>query len=179
MAKKISKVLVIDASVARAAGPENATHPTAKYCRDFLNDTLEICHRVAMTPEISQEWRTHQSSYAKKWLTRMYGKKKVDYRTLAPDSLSIENIAGAQDTERDREAVIKDMHLIQAALSLDKLIVTLDENARTLFSKASGNNSMLRELVWVNPTHQDINPTKWLQNGAPVEKELMLGRKVR
>jgi hypothetical protein len=36
MADKVSKRLVIDASVARAAGGEDATYPISVYCRDFL-----------------------------------------------------------------------------------------------------------------------------------------------
>ncbi len=41
---KDSKRLVIDASIARSAGGNEATIPCSKHCRDFLKSVLEICH---------------------------------------------------------------------------------------------------------------------------------------
>lgn len=49
MAKVRSRSLVIDASVARAAGPREAVHPTARNCRDFLVIAGEICHRMCFS----------------------------------------------------------------------------------------------------------------------------------
>ena len=65
MADKVSKRLVIDASVARAAGGEDATFPISVYCRDFLQAVLDISHRVVMTPDIRDEWNKHQSKSAR------------------------------------------------------------------------------------------------------------------
>src|SRR5215471_15279536 len=73
-----SKRLVIDASVARAAGGEDADSPTAKYCRDFLKAVLSICHHVVMTPEISEEWKQHQSRFTSQWRVSMEARKKVE-----------------------------------------------------------------------------------------------------
>lgn len=42
MLVKASKHLVIDASVARSSGGENAMYPTSKNCRDFLKAVLEV-----------------------------------------------------------------------------------------------------------------------------------------
>ncbi|HLG99155.1 MAG TPA: hypothetical protein VKX49_22785 [Bryobacteraceae bacterium] len=55
MAKKISRRLVIDASVARSATMSNDSTSTA--CREFLQEVLRVCHRVVLTPEIEQEWQ--------------------------------------------------------------------------------------------------------------------------
>ena len=52
-----SKRLVIDADVLHSAGGEEATHSTAKRCRDFLKAVLTICHRVVRTPDIDKEWK--------------------------------------------------------------------------------------------------------------------------
>jgi hypothetical protein len=49
---KVSKLLVIDASIARSCGAPNATFPTSKNCRDFLNAVLTICHRMVLTDDI-------------------------------------------------------------------------------------------------------------------------------
>jgi hypothetical protein len=75
MVKKDSKLLVIDASVGRAAGGENATAPTSVNCREFLKSVLFICHRVVMTPEIKEEWKTHQSNFSREWRCQMVARK--------------------------------------------------------------------------------------------------------
>src|SRR3712207_5775264 len=74
---KNSRRIVTDADVARAAGGADARHPSARACRDFLMRMLQICHRCAMTPELLDEWRRHQSRYARRWLTQMFARKKV------------------------------------------------------------------------------------------------------
>ena len=63
MARRTSRRLVIDASVVHAAGPEGATFPTSKNCRDFLKAVLTICHNVVMTPEIGKEFESITSIY--------------------------------------------------------------------------------------------------------------------
>lgn len=45
MASRSSKRLVIDASVARASGGDDAIFPASKHCRDVLLATLCVCHR--------------------------------------------------------------------------------------------------------------------------------------
>jgi len=71
VAKGVSKRLVIDASVARSSGGEDATYPTSVHCRDFLQAVLDICHKFVMTPDIKQEWDKHQSIFALRWRRRM------------------------------------------------------------------------------------------------------------
>jgi hypothetical protein len=51
VAKVRSRVLVIDASIARAAG-DASQHPTAQNCCDFLQAVLDLCHRMALTEPI-------------------------------------------------------------------------------------------------------------------------------
>lgn len=51
-----SKRLVIDTDVAQASGSEEATHPRAKHCCDFLQKMLSLSRSVVMTPEIRDEW---------------------------------------------------------------------------------------------------------------------------
>jgi hypothetical protein len=72
-----SKRLVIDTSIARSAGGPDATYPTSKRCRDFLQDVLAFRHRVVMTADIREEWHRHRSRFARAWLVSMYARKNV------------------------------------------------------------------------------------------------------
>jgi hypothetical protein len=171
-----SKRLVIDASVARSSGGEEATYPTSVYCRDFLQAVLDISHRVVMTPEIREEWNRHQSSFARTWLRTMVAKKKIDYRSdiSANDELwnKIESIASS---DKARDAMLKDFRLIEAALATDRTVISLDNTVRKLFDGAAVRVGELRTVVWVNPALPEEQPIDWLNNGANPERDRLLG----
>jgi hypothetical protein len=57
VAKKVSRRLVIDASVARSATLSD--NPTSTACREFLQAILAVCHRIVLSAEISREWERH------------------------------------------------------------------------------------------------------------------------
>lgn len=176
MVEKVSKLLVIDASVARAAGGEDAKSPTSKYCRDFLLAVLNISHRVVMTPDIRKEWDKHQSSFARTWLRTMVAKKKLEYRNdiVINDELW-KGVEDFTDFDNQREAMVKDLLLIEAALVTDKIIVSLDERVRKLFRQAAEQVEELRNIVWVDPAKSEEQAISWLENGATAEPERMLG----
>lgn len=169
--------LVIDASVARSSGGEDATYPTSKHCRDFLQAVLEICHRVVMTPEIKEEWDKHQSTFARRWRVSMVARKKLEYYPDIPANEELWNkIEGIAASSKEREAILKDFRLIEAALATDKTVISLDETVRKLLDKAAEQVGELRNVVWVNPAKtENEKPLDWLRDGAKPEKERMLG----
>jgi hypothetical protein len=138
MRTTVSKRLVIDASVAASAGGETATHPTAKHCRDFLTSVLVISYHVVMTPDITVEWKTHESNFARRWRVAMDARRKI-YRVsdVANDALR-SKIERTTTRESDREALRKDFHLIEAALVTDKTVISLDEIVKFHFSIQKG-----------------------------------------
>ena len=103
---KVSKLLVIDASIARSCGAPNATFPTSKNCRDFLNAVLTICHRMVLTDDIKEEWDKHQSIYAKKWRSSMVAKRKVEYRAdVAFNQTLRDKLDKVAESDKPREAM--------------------------------------------------------------------------
>ena len=81
VAKVPSRVLVIDASIARAAG-DTSNHPTSRNCCDFLQAVLKVCHRMAMTDPLREEWNKHQSRFARTWRVSMMARRKVVFLTI-------------------------------------------------------------------------------------------------
>ena len=54
--RRIASVcLVIDPSIARAAGGFDSEHPTGMMCRDVLIRVLGICHRMAFGERIKED----------------------------------------------------------------------------------------------------------------------------
>ena len=174
MAKGTSRRLVIDASVLHAAGPEGATFPTSKNCRDFLEAVRSICHRVVMTPDIGDEWRRHLSPFARKWRVSMEAKKKV-YRTEpVPDADLCGRILDTAASQKEQDALQKDLRLVEAALAADNSIAALDDTVRRAFRKAANSVGEIRRIVWINPAKTEERPIVWLEEGAKIENARQL-----
>ena len=175
MAKRSSRRLVIDASVARSSGGPEATFPASKECRDFLIAVLTICHQVVMTAELTEEWNKHQSNFARTWRVSMVARKKLQRINPAQNSSLRARILESTAKKKDQKAVEKDFHLVEAALDADGIVVSLDETARRAFATAAGQVKELGVLVWANPTHESEECSDWLEAGATVEKSRQLG----
>jgi hypothetical protein len=66
--------------------------------------------------------------------------------------------------------MLKDLHLIEAALAAASIVVSVDDRARALFQ--------IRELgaiTWVNPVSDNERIQAWLEEGAPAVDEWKLG----
>lgn len=167
MTEKQSKILIIDASVARAAGSEDAVKPVPKQCREFLIEVFEICHKVGITDGIKEEWYKHALS----WLTYMKSRGKLKEISSKQNASLRDKIASEQSTPENIEAMKKDTILIEAAIVSDGLIISRDEIARELFQDLSLRADELKKICWINPTFESENPIQWLKDGAKKEKE--------
>jgi len=148
---------VIDASVAQASG-EGAQE--ARPCRDFLLAVLKVCCRIVLSDEGREEWERHMSNFASDWLTKMVSKRK-DYRTGTGISQSLKTRVLSTADGAEREAMEKDWHLIEAALDTDRMVASLDDEARGLFKSAARQVGGIGGVVWVNPKELK-DPKRWL-----------------
>lgn len=76
--------------------------------------------------------------------------------------------------EAYRRAMQKDRHLLEAALTADETILSLDETDRRRFAEACGDIRSIRNIVWANPDRDADNCLDWLQRGASPEARLRL-----
>ena len=174
MVIKNTKRLVIDTSVLTSVS-EVSEH--SKNCREFLETARKICHRVVITKDLYNEWNKHSSYFSKKWLGSMLDRsdKKVYFAEIQPHKDIQELIYQRCSSVRNYESMMKDMLLIEAALVSDRIIISLDEEARKLFTGLSANCDELKKVVWLNPNKPDENPISWLKQGAPPDEHRMLG----
>lgn len=172
MAKRRISRLVIDADVARSAG--TSEHPVASSSRAFLDTAFECGYDVVMTEAIRDEWRCHQSTYSRKWLTRMYGRRQVHHASVKDDRDLRARLAKVTPDEQ-RSVVDKDVHLIEAAIATDRAVTSSDERARRAFRTASKYLPDLSPIIWVNPARCTVRVLDWLRHGAPTDSHLLLG----
>ena len=161
------KRLVVNASVARAAGGERATASVSINCTEFLETFRdESLHHVVMTFELSEEWNEHQSNFAATWLKSMIARRRFVYIKPSQNTALYDEIEKTTTGEKDIEALRKDFHLLQAALATDQTIISRDETVRMLFAHASQRVGEIRNIIWVNPDRSAEEPIAWLQNGV-------------
>jgi hypothetical protein len=166
MRAKVSRRLVIDASVARSAGGAGATFPASKHCRDFLLQMRLRSHRVVFTEPVYAEWKKHESTFARTWRASMVARKMLVRSQVPEDPVLRDELKEAGETERGRSAMTKDAHLIEAALAMDRTVVSLDDAVRALFGAATKCVAVLRDVIWANPAKPAENCLKWLDDGA-------------
>jgi hypothetical protein len=166
--------LVIDASVPRAAGSLESGHPTGTRCRDFLIAVRGVGHRMAWSQALKAEWDRHQSAFALQWLLTMF---KLDKLRRVEDEQSQELRQAITDHSKDRGVVavmLKDAHLIEAALATDLRIAAMDDAARGHFIGLAETLDPLGRIACVNPAVEDEQVIEWIEKGAPPERSRRL-----
>ncbi len=109
----------------------------------------------------------------------MRARRKVVKIPSPADARLRERVLGAAPDETAREAMRKDLHLIEAALTTDRVIVSLDEKAADLFAGVSRQIGELRAVAWVNAERGDPEQLRvWLDAGAEAKEEYTLGHRV-
>lgn len=169
------KVIVVDASIARASGREEAVHPTATNCHRFLSTMLRLMFRVVTSPDMEQERLRRSSRFFSRWFTEMTRRNLVlDVGNVADAQLR-EKILQATKQPGTRIAIQKDFLLLEAALATDQTVASLDEKIRKHFRQAAVYVEEIETLVWINLDKDAEDCIAWLENGAPNEKERQLG----
>ncbi|MNB96492.1 hypothetical protein D3C76_767130 [compost metagenome] len=137
---------VIDADIARSSGMTE--HPVSSGARKLLETVSAGGHKAAMCPALRKEWRDHKSNFATRWMASMVAKKKISF--IAPDKKIKTYIENHVPDGNDKEVALKDSHLLDAALSVDKIIASNDEKARVVFCKISEGNGEIGTILWFN-----------------------------
>lgn len=190
-----SKRLVVDTDIASSASGALVHDARPKQCRDFLTAIKDNKHFVVMTETILEEWQRHRSKFTKTWLTSMYARRLVSHIEVPADDrlrLKVKQVASIQtkieqavsiqmEVEQaasilnKQDAMLKDVHLLEAALQADNIVTSLDETVRQYFREATSTIAVLKQITWVNPCKDEETAIEWLECGAEREKERCLG----
>lgn len=176
----VGYAIVVDASVARAAGGPAADDPISILCRDALMAMRDVAHRVVMSQPIRAEWNRHRSRFAFTWLTEMQSRRRV---LQLNDPVNNELHAQIKQAVAPNAVarVMKDVPLVEAALASDRRILSLNENERKHFQAAARHSNpaarivSLEDILWVNPGLEEEKAPHWLLADAPDESHRRLG----
>jgi hypothetical protein len=136
-----------------------------------------VCHRIAWTEAIKLEWDKHDSRFARQWRLSMVRLKKLKPLDKAIASTIRESI---QEHCKDGDVlaiVLKDCHLIEAAVAADSRVASLDEQVRGHLAALAVAVEVLPGILWVNPAVVKERGVEWLNQGAPDERARRLRKK--
>lgn len=132
-----------------------------------------------MTEAIFEEWKKHESKFARTWRLGMIARRKL-VQLAGVSDVDIKNeIDDLAATPKDRAAMKKDALLIAAALETDRLVASTDDTARELFRQACKKITRLGPIIWVNPATDYEAVTRWMRRGAKNSRGLRLKNLVR
>lgn len=173
----MAKFVVIDTSVARACGGLDAVHPTSKNCRDFLLAFRAGGNTLAFSEDLRCEWREHKSTFARTWLVSMNARRNVEKLSLAPHVHLRNRILLDTPEPAAKREVLKDFHLIEAALETDRVVVSLEKVSLAFFHRAARNRAAeLRQVMWRDPCVEPTDVQTWAAEGCAELPQHLLGR---
>lgn len=154
-------VLVVDASVARAAGDK--AEPPSGPCRAALQQIDQMGYDIAMDRDLKNEWEDHWSNFSRRWLVTMRSRRRTKVPAVWDGVLSL--LDAASDLEgHGPEEVAKDVHLVGLAVQTDRRVVSHDTRQRTLLRRLDLPAEVHR-VHWVDPV--DDGALGWLEAGTP------------
>jgi predicted nucleic acid-binding protein len=163
---KMRKRLVIDANLLYSASRRDDPQAAASFA--ILNQVYLLCHRAVVNDALLAEWDTHSKATGQRWRVEMEKRGKVIRVQPAPHPLRAEMEAVFPD-KKDREAVRKDLHLVELAAAADGVILSRDRKAPELIRTRATRGRRLAGLVWHDPLSDLDRTVRWLKAGAKRE----------
>jgi len=96
----------------------------------------------------------------------MYSRKKVVRLKAAESHAACDHLLRIGRDDPNEAAIQKDVHLLSAALSADKSILSRDDRMRAILRELPGLPKELAEIHWANPSVATEDVLAWLTSGA-------------
>ncbi len=166
--------VVVDASVARSAGSGERSNEFSLPSRSVLNAIADH-HWIAFSQEGLDEWREHRRQFSGRWLQLMIGRKRVLFLGDTRDDHLRSRLEATCTSDSQKQAILKDAHLVEAACQTDRIVISRDETVRDLFRRACPQIQEIRDVSWANPDIAEERVVDWLKSGARSEAGRRLG----
>lgn len=175
------KRIVVDADVGRSAASAQRAErgevpePASVSVLRALQAMRQARHRLVWSPALQEEWNRNvwrgTSGYA--WLAEMFARKLVDRPNDDGDVERIARLAERRLEGREVSVVVKDAHVVAAALAHgDRRVLSRDRTAREMFGRLADDDREIGGVLWADPA--EVGTRGWLLEGAPdvVERRL-------
>ena len=122
-----------------------------------------------MTIEIKSQWDMVNSMIANQFISIMASRQLIAILNSIKNNIRVkfQNLNYPQNIKVPSE---RDIHLVEAALDVDKIVISKDKKARLNFCIISDDLEDIRSIMWADPTMTEENAIIWLENGMPKDK---------
>lgn len=147
MAKARIDSVVIDTCVARSAGdPSKSGHALA--CAAILYDINNSVLDARFDKGLYKEWIDHASKYSRKWLVEMRSRRRVKVEASTNVAL-VKKINGSKASKKEKDAMIKDVFLLEIAIKNGSPIFSDDHVCFSLFLTYLGSYKPAMSCAWL------------------------------
>lgn len=155
--------LVIDACVAKSAS--TTEKPRSRQAREVLDAVTRCRIPVLFTASITDEWERHASTYSTRWRVMMMSRGLAISRKDKKSSLLRKTVALVLTDPADVAALLKDIHLLEAALAYASRVVSGDDRSGRLANKVAEQFEALQRIQWVSPHDDSLACCQWIRSG--------------
>ncbi len=98
----------------------------------------------------------------------MRGQKKInDLESTETENKGLrDKIEEVVRNEGHKKKILKDIHLIEAALATNQIVISRDDTMADLRKKYQDQIPEFKKIVWINPTKNPEKVIEWLKTGA-------------
>jgi hypothetical protein len=119
-----------------------------------------------MSKALLVEWQAHQSAFAVRWRAAMVASRRLRIADVSEDVRLRAKLADALPKESERKALLKDTHLLEAALGFDDRIVSSDHISRKLAARTSSTVREIAAVQWADAVDWPDETCEWIAGGA-------------
>jgi len=169
------KRFIVDSDVVASATEK--LEKRAITCRKLLLTLYSTLHEVLLTPGIKKEWEARYPGFAQSWAAKMAQKGLLIEVKNDPVSGLAEEIRALDIIPEIAAIMLKDCHLLEAALTAGKAVFSQDDSAYAHFYDASSKIERLQTIMWANPERVADECEAWLRPGARREQKRCIGHR--
>jgi len=159
------KRLVIDSTIMQAAGSTETTRSRA-----LLEAVRASSHSLVASEALYREWSEHLTPFSMTWLVEMIKRRRVDSIGEVHEEALRAQLARCYPDEQHRvKPMLKDVHLLEAALGRGMRVLALDEKVRAHFRGVVDAVPQIGRVLWANPDIEREGVIPWVEAGVPRE----------
>ncbi|MFG1899261.1 hypothetical protein [Micromonospora carbonacea] len=141
-----------------------AEKPYSRQARNALDEIIVNRIQVLFPPSISDEWKKHASGYAIRWRAMMTSRGLAKNVKDKKSILLRKTIRMALPDVSDTQALLKDVHLLEAAVAYACGILSSDNRSGRLAGVVSEHFDALKRVQWVSPHFDPDGCCHWLKS---------------
>lgn len=154
---------VVDACVAKSATEGN--HPYSGQARSALMQLQRSKAHVLFSESVIAEWQRHASAFSVRWRAAMESRGLAIRVKDRPNRLLRKMIRNTLQDSADVAALLKDVHLLELAISYTCAVISSDNRSGRLAAEVAAAHDPIKRVQWISPHTMENQCHAWIEGG--------------